>query len=113
MRVSVVHSTSYGYDAPVFLEPHLFRLRPRCDGAQRLLSYSLRIDPKPGGVTECLDQDGNAATQAWFSGAVSNLTVESAFELETLRENPFDFILAATPLFSLPLAYPEPLASSL
>ena len=113
MRISVAHSTLYRYDAPVFLEPHVFRLRPRADASQRLLNYSLRILPAPTGVAEYLDQDGNVATQAWFAGAHSELAVDSAFEIETLRENPFDFILTSSPLFSLPLVYDEPLASAL
>ena len=61
MRISVSHSTVYRYDNPVFLEPHTFRLRPRQDGVQRLLRYTLEISPAPAGQTECLDQDGNAA----------------------------------------------------
>jgi transglutaminase-like putative cysteine protease len=113
MRISLAHSTIYRYDVPVFLEPHVFRLRPRADASQRLLSYSLEIAPTPDGITQSLDQDGNVVTQAWFAGAASELVVRSAFEVETLRENPFDFILTASPLFSLPLVYSEPLASAL
>ena len=33
--------------------------------------------------------------------------------METLRENPFDYILASSHLFTLPLVYEEPLASAL
>jgi len=113
MRISLQHSTLYRYDAPVFLEPHVIRLRPRVDGSQRLLDYSLLITPAPDGTTEYLDQDGNVATQAWFSGAVSELALHSSFEVETLRENPFDYVLPSSHLFSLPLAYSEPLASAL
>lgn len=113
MRISIAHSTIYRYDAPVFLEPHVVRLRPRADASQRLLSYSLEIAPAPGGMAECLDQDGNVVTQAWFAGAAPSLAVHSSFEVETLRENPFDFILTASSLFSLPLVYAGPLASAL
>jgi transglutaminase-like putative cysteine protease len=113
MRISLEHSTFYRYDAPVFVEPHTIRLRPRADASQRLLSYSLRIVPAPAGIAECLDQDGNAATQAWFAGEVSELALHSSFELETLRENPFDYILPASRLFTVPLVYGEPLASAL
>lgn len=113
MRIRVEHSTLYRYDAPVFLEPHMFRLRPRVDGAQRLLDYALDISPAPAGRTEFLDQDGNVATYAWFSGAMTELTLRSSFEVETLRENPFDYILPASELFNLPLEYDEPLASAL
>jgi len=113
MRISVAHSTTYRYDAQVFLEPHLIRLRPRADSSQRLLSYRFVITPTPAGITEYLDQDGNVATFAWFAGAVSELALHSSFELETLRQNPFDYILPASHLFTLPLVYAEPLASAL
>ncbi|HWC97741.1 MAG TPA: transglutaminase family protein [Candidatus Sulfopaludibacter sp.] len=113
MRISVQHSTVYRYDARVFLEPHTIRLRPRCDASQRLLAYSLRIDPSPVGLTEFLDQEGNSATQAWFAGSVAELRLHTAFEVETLRANPFDYILPATELFSLPLAYDGPLGAAL
>jgi len=94
MRFSVVHTTRYRYDAPVHLEPHTFRLRPRDDGSQRLLRYALAISPAPAGQATLLDREGNVVTQAWFSGPIESLQVRSEFEVETLRENPFDFLLA-------------------
>jgi transglutaminase-like putative cysteine protease len=103
----------YRYDAPVFLEPHMLRLRPRVDGSQRLTAYSLKIEPAPDGITELLDQDGNTAALTWFAGPVEELRIYSAFEVETLRENPFDYILPSSELFSLPLNYGEPLRSAL
>ena len=54
MRISVVHSTLYRYDRPVFQEPHTFRLRPREDGAQHLLRFDLQISPEPAGRTDFL-----------------------------------------------------------
>src|SRR5262245_38452966 len=94
MRFSVVHTTRYRYDAPVYLEPHTFRFRPRDDGAQRLLRYSLEISPAAAGRADLLDREGNVVTQAWFTGQIETLEVRSEFEAETLRENPFDFLMA-------------------
>jgi transglutaminase-like putative cysteine protease len=96
MRFSIVHTTRYHYDAPVHLEPHVVRLRPREDGAQRLLRYSLTISPTPAGRADLLDREGNVVTQAWFTGEIDSLELRSDFEVETLRENPFDFLLAHT-----------------
>jgi transglutaminase-like putative cysteine protease len=93
MRFSVVHTTRYRYDAAVHLEPHLFRLCPRQDGGQRVLRHALAIAPVPAGRSDGIDQDGNVTTQAWFSGPVEMLEVRSEFEVETLRENPFDFLM--------------------
>ena len=112
MRFPVVHTTRYRYDAPVHLEPHIFRLCPRQDGAQRVLRHTLEISPAPAGRADGLDQDGNVITQAWFTGTVEELVVRSEFEVETLRENPFDFLLAAADR-ALPVSYPESLAAYL
>jgi transglutaminase-like putative cysteine protease len=94
MRFSVVHSTRYRYGAPVHLEPHTFRLCPRQDGAQRVARHELAITPAPAGRTDSLDHNGNVITQAWFNDPVESLEARSDFEVETLRENPFDFLLA-------------------
>jgi len=112
MRIHVLHSTEYRYDSPVFLEPHTFRLRPRHDGAQRLLAYRLDISPEPVGRTDCLDQDGNVVVEAWFEGQRTEWRIESEFEIETLRENPFDYV-ASPGMLTLPPAYPEAVAASL
>jgi transglutaminase-like putative cysteine protease len=93
VRVSVTHSTIYRYSAAVHLEPHTFRLRPREDGAQHVVSHMLAISPGPAVRSECLDQDGNVVTEAWYDAPVETLAVESAFTVETLRENPFDFLV--------------------
>ena len=92
MRISVVHQTTYRYSAPVFQEPHTFRLRPRSDAAQNLLRYAIEITPRPAGQSWCLDQDGNVVLEAWFDAPMERLSVSSSFEVETLRENPFDFL---------------------
>ena len=113
MRISVVHSTVYRYSQPVQLEPHLLRLRPRHDASQNLLCHTLSIAPEPGGRTGCLDQDGNAAEQVWFDKPLTSLSVRSSFEVETLRGNPFDFLLARREIFTLPFVYPEPLGGAL
>ncbi len=93
MRFAVNHATTYRYSAPVVLEPHVFRMRPRSDGTQRLVSYDLRIDPQPAGRAECLDAEGNSVVQAWFDEPVGTLQAFSQFSVETLRANPFDFLL--------------------
>ena len=113
MRFSVVHSTVYRYSAPVFLEPHTIRLRPRSDATQRLDAFQLQISPHPAGISDCLDQDGNSAVIAWFSGQTPALSVQTSFQLETLRENPFDFILPAPACLELPLRLPDPVQSAL
>ena len=112
MKITVTHSTIYHYDFPVYLEPHIFRLRPRTNSAQRLLAFHLQVKPTPAGTTECLDQDGNLALNAWFDAPTRELSVRSRFTVEMLRVNPFDYILAGE-MLNLPLWYREPLCTAL
>jgi len=106
MRISVVHSTVYRYDSAVHLEPHIFRLRPREDASQRLIDYAIEIRPRPAGEAPSLDQDGNAVLEAWFDTPTEQLSVRSSFQVETLRPNPFDFVLISE-------AYDPPLRAAL
>jgi transglutaminase-like putative cysteine protease len=112
MKITVTHSTLYRYDFPVHLEPHIFRLQPRMSTAQRLLAFNIQIAPTPAGTTECLDQDGNLALNAWFDWPTKDLSVVSGFTVELLRRNPFDYILIGESL-GLPLWYREPLCAAL
>jgi len=113
VRVALTHSTVYRYQAPVNLEPHTIRLRPRHDASQRLLSYGLKVSPEPAGWSLCLDQDGNVVSEVRFDHPVESLSVESTFEVETLRENPFDYLMRGAGMFTLPAWYSEPLQEAL
>ena len=107
MHITVVHRTVYRYSAPVFLEPHVVRLRPRTDAAQRLIQHQLSIAPEPLGQAVFLDQDGNIAAQVWFEGLAAELSLQTAFSVETLRENPFDFLLPSPGVLAMPPSYSE------
>ncbi len=93
MRFAVTHSTRYRYTRPVLLGPHVFRLRPRSDGSQRLIDFRVRVQPRPVGWSECVDLEGNAVAHAWFDVLTESLTVISTFTVETLRTNPYDFLV--------------------
>lgn len=112
MRLRVQHETVYEYPEPVELGPQLLRLSPRDDATQRVISQELRIDPAPARRTSYCDAAGNAVTRCWFAGTTTRLAITSAFEVETLRQNPFDF--APDPSFnSVPAFYPEELRALL
>ena len=112
MRIAVVHSTLYRYSAPVYLEPHIIRLRPREDASQRLEAWTLDIAPTPAGRTECLDQDGNTVVRAWFDTVTAELALRSQFTLETLRDNPLHYLLTAEDA-KLPMEYAPALRAPL
>lgn len=104
MLFTIDHSTEYRFTRPVYLEPHQLRFCPRADGAQRVVRYELQIDPLPSGMTQSLDAFGNVVTLAWFNGLHDLMSIRATSEVETLRENAFDFLV--TPLNQrLPVSY--------
>ncbi len=112
MRVTVKHSSRYSYSKPVSLLPHIIRLRPRCDGTVRLVRFEAEIEPAPVTLSDCLDIEGNPVLHAWFRDTTTQLTIETSFEVETSRSNPFDYLLAAR-AESVSIAYGEELAGPL
>jgi transglutaminase-like putative cysteine protease len=94
MHFTIMHRTHYRYSSPVILSPHRLRFYPRDDGAQRVIEHQLEISPPPLGRNEHLDLEGNRVTQIWFEEAVDHLEIEVSMQIETLRSNAFDFILA-------------------
>lgn len=109
MRFRGSHTTVFRYTEPVYLEPHAIRLRPQCNSWQRLDRYTLSLNPEPTLLTETTDAEGNDVAHAWFSDRTDSLTVRTAFEVETLRENPFDYLMIGEETSKLPVEYSEDL----
>ena len=112
MIFSVKHTSRYSYSKPVYLQPHIIRLRPRCDGTVRLAHFETEIEPTPMTLSPCLDVEGNSVLHAWFRDTTTRLTIRTSFEVETTRGNPFDYLLA-TAADTLPIAYGDELSGSL
>ena len=93
MLFTIDHTTEYRFTRPVFFEPHQLRFQPRTDGAQRLLHFDLQIDPTPAGTTHAFDAEGNVVTMAWFNDVHDRMVLRATSEVETLRDNPYDFLL--------------------
>ncbi|MGD2116847.1 MAG: transglutaminase family protein [Chromatiales bacterium] len=95
MRFTIRHRTYYRYSHPVRLGPQQLRFHPRDDGAQRIIQHQLDISPAPLGRNDHLDLEGNRVTEVWFDGTTDHFEIEMSMEVETLRHNAFDFILAS------------------
>jgi transglutaminase-like putative cysteine protease len=94
MLFTIRHHTHYHYSHPVRFSPQRLRFHPRDDGAQRVIEHRLNITPMPLGRNEHLDLEGNRVTQIWFEEAADHFDIEVNMQIETLRRNAFDFILA-------------------
>jgi transglutaminase-like putative cysteine protease len=101
------HTTIYTYDIPVTLDMHTVRLQPRSGCEQLLREFAIRVSPTPIAQTQTLDAEGNAIHVFWFLGATTQLTIETHFEVENRRSNPFDFVLSPTVTTPVPLSPDE------
>ncbi|MEB3331607.1 MAG: transglutaminase family protein [Synechococcaceae cyanobacterium] len=113
MQFRIRHELQYTYDRPVFLEPMTVRLTPRQDSTQRLLEHRLDLDPAPRGRSAVLDAEGGPAEICWFHEEQGGLRIAVESRVQTLRANPFDWILTQADQQRLPLTYASAEALSL
>lgn len=113
MHHKITHSTTYTHDRPVTLSPHVLRLCPRSDVAQKLHGFVLETDPQPQRVVENIDLDGNVELRLWFAEVVIvREAIATTSEVETLRTKPFDYLMEAWAA-QLPIDYPTSLLTQL
>lgn len=93
MRFNVVHVTEYSYTSEVQLDVHRLRLSPRPGPDQLVLSHEFQISPEPSGISASTDSEGNICHTVWWNGSTKWLKIISKCEVETLRDNPYDFLL--------------------
>lgn len=105
MLFHIFHRLTYTYAPPVFLEPMTLRLTPRQDATQRLLHHQLTILPEPSGLSHVVEPDGTNATVGWFAHTHDELTIQMEALVETLRDNPFDWIVTDPGVQTLPATY--------
>lgn len=106
MNLKVHHSLLYTYNFPVVLDQHTLYIYPRPYPNQRVLEYSLFIDPKPSQIVRNVDAEGNAQQVAYFySGPVTGLTVDAVMTLSSEPVNVFDFVLFPFSTQKFPFLY--------
>ncbi|UZO82360.1 transglutaminase family protein [Aquimarina sp. ERC-38] len=77
MIFSVFHKTSYSYEAPVSLCHNIATIRPRESSGQKLLDFSLQIQPEPTDISERRDFFGNHITRFSIQKSHKKLVVIS------------------------------------
>lgn len=93
IRVALHHRTTYDFDRPVSLSPHVVRLRPAPHARTPILSYSLRVAPKPNFLNWQQDPQSNYLARIVFPEKAERLEVEVDLLAELSVVNPFDFFL--------------------
>lgn len=92
-RYKILHRTFYNFSAPVRLEPHTLRLRPREGHELRIESSTLQITP-PATVRWHRDVEDNSIAIATFDAPASQLAIESAVIIQQYDLAPLDFLVA-------------------
>lgn len=113
MIISISHTTRYKYDKEVFLEPHTVRLRPKSNAAQRLVEFDMEVSPEPAGRADIVDLSGNDGASLWFTGMHDSLTIRTESVVETLRTDPFGFLITDESVATLPAEYLDYMSTSL
>jgi uncharacterized protein (DUF2126 family) len=93
IHVALHHRTNYRYSEPVGHSPHLIRLRPAPHCRTRVLSYSLKVEPRDQFLNWQQDPFGNYVARVVFPEKLGELNVEVDLVAEMAVYNPFDFFL--------------------
>jgi len=114
MLLSILHTTKYAYDHPVFLEPHRLRLTPRADCYGSMPERLLTITPKPVSLSVSVENDGSLSHWVQFEGATKIFIVESKTKISLItQKNPFDFLVYPETCLTLPMVYPAEMSREL
>src|ERR1700759_40576 len=115
IKVALEHRTSYTFDRPVRVYPHVVRLRPAPHSRTPIDAYSLRVEPADHFINWQQDALGNFLARLVFPNPTRQLTITVGLIADLKVINPFDFFIEdwAETWPSAGFTYPEPLAEDL
>src|SRR6204780_1118975 len=115
IKPALEHRTSYTFDRPVRVFPHVVRLRPAPHSRTAIEAYSLRVEPADHFVNWQQDAVGNFVYRLTFPNPTSRLTITVGLIADLKVINPFDFFIEdwAETWPSAGFTFPEPLAEDL
>jgi uncharacterized protein (DUF2126 family)/transglutaminase-like putative cysteine protease len=93
IHIAIRHKTTYRYDHPVVMEPHLFRLRPAVHSRTPIEAYSFKIKPEKHFINWQQDPFGNFVARIVFPEPVKELDVDVSIIADMTVINPFDFFV--------------------
>ena len=93
IRAAINHRTRYRFPRPVWLSPHVLRLRPAPHCRTPVLSYSLKVTPSDHFINWHQDPFSNRLARLVFPKQTRELAIEVDLVAELTVINPFDFFL--------------------
>src|SRR5579862_2744581 len=93
IRIALNHRTRYHYTSPVWLSPHVVRLRPAPHCRTPVDSYSLKVAPAEHFINWQQDPYSNRLARLVFPKKTTEFSVEVDLVAELTVSNPFDFFL--------------------
>jgi uncharacterized protein (DUF2126 family)/transglutaminase-like putative cysteine protease len=112
VTIALEHRTSYRFDRPVTLGPHLVRLRPAPHTRTPIESYSLTVSPSDHFVNWQQDAFGNHIARLVFNEPVTELDITVDLVADLTVINPLDFFIEEY-AETYPFHYPPMLAMDL
>ena len=93
IHVGIEHRTTYRFDRPVSLSPHVVRLRPAPHCRTPILAYSLTVTPSDHFVNWQQDPFGNYLARFVFPERAAALEIVVDLIADMTVINPFDFFI--------------------
>ena len=112
MKIGLEHRTTYRFDRPIAIGPHVVRLRPAPYSRTPIEAYSLTISPPDHFINWQQDPFGNYLARFVFPDKVTELDVTVDLIADMAVINPFDFFIEDY-AETYPFRYPDDLAADL
>jgi transglutaminase-like putative cysteine protease len=93
IRVKINHNTRYRYSTPVYLAPHLIRLRPAPHCRTEIERYRLNIEPVQHSIHWQQDPFNNYVARLVFPEKLSELSLRVEITANVVAVNAYDFLI--------------------